>query len=197
METLKTSDRRLISYGVDLGTRVTTNWDSSRANVREMHFARGVLRGIVNGIDTKDYKALNEDPNQPLFNRALRGQYPPGSTIKPFYALAALEYNLPEATASTFCRGAYQLPGDSHRFRDWKKEGHGRVDLKRAIVQSCDVYFYTMGARIGRYLLIPLLLASAVACAAARQQERVARAASGYGATQRKLLASSMLPLPV
>lgn len=104
---------------------------------------------FVNGIDGDTYKSLLTSPDQPLYNRAINGQYPPGSTIKPFYALAALEYNLPEGTGTTFCRGSYQLPGDSHRFRDWKKEGHGSVDIDRAITESCDVYFYDLANTMG------------------------------------------------
>lgn len=104
---------------------------------------------FVNGIPSATYKALLNSPDQPLYNRAVNGQYPPGSTIKPFYALAALEYDMPESTGAVNCRGFYQLPGDTHRFRDWKKEGHGRVDIDRAITESCDVYFYTLAAHMG------------------------------------------------
>jgi penicillin-binding protein 2 len=104
---------------------------------------------FVNGIDSDVYKALLTSPDQPLYNRSVNGQYPPGSTIKPFYGLAALEYNMPEATGVTSCRGAYSLPGDSHRYRDWKKEGHGAVDLDRAITESCDVYFYDLANSMG------------------------------------------------
>lgn len=104
---------------------------------------------FVNGIPSATYKALLNSPDQPLYNRAVNGQYPPGSTIKPFYALAALEYDMPESTGAVSCRGFYQLPGDTHRFRDWKKEGHGRVDIDRAITESCDVYFYTLAAHMG------------------------------------------------
>lgn len=104
---------------------------------------------FVNGIDADVYKALLTSPDQPLYNRAINGQYPPGSTIKPFYGLAALEYSMPEATGHTACRGFYRLPGDDHRYRDWKKEGHGAVDLDRAITESCDVYFYDLANSMG------------------------------------------------
>jgi penicillin-binding protein 2 len=104
---------------------------------------------FVNGIEYKDYKALNEDPNQPLFNRALRGQYPPGSTLKPFVALAGLENGIIDAHSHTFCPGFYRLPGGEHKYRDWKKGGHGTVDLKLAISQSCDVYFYDLARSLG------------------------------------------------
>ncbi|HEY9198346.1 MAG TPA: penicillin-binding protein 2 [Gammaproteobacteria bacterium] len=104
---------------------------------------------FVNGIEYKDYKALNEDPNQPLFNRALRGQYPPGSTLKPFVALAGLENGVIDAHSHTYCPGFYRLPGGEHKYRDWKKGGHGTVDLKLAISQSCDVYFYDLARSLG------------------------------------------------
>jgi penicillin-binding protein 2 len=104
---------------------------------------------FVNGIDFKDYKALNENPDQPLFNRALRGQYPPGSTIKPFVALAGLEYGVTHAQSRTYCPGFYTLPGSEHRYRDWKRTGHGMVNLKDAVAQSCDVYFYDLARSLG------------------------------------------------
>lgn len=103
---------------------------------------------FVNGIDTESYLALRDDPNKPLFNRALYGRYSPGSTIKAFLGLAALEFNQnPEHTV--FCPGWYSLPGDTHRFRCWKKDGHGAVNLHDAVVQSCDVYFYQLAVSLG------------------------------------------------
>ncbi|MEO8224677.1 MAG: penicillin-binding transpeptidase domain-containing protein, partial [Gammaproteobacteria bacterium] len=84
-----------------------------------------------------------------LFNRALRGQYPPGSTIKPMVALAALHYGVTTPERRVGCRGHFNLPGSSHRYRDWRPEGHGSVDLYNAIEQSCDVYFYTVARDLG------------------------------------------------
>jgi penicillin-binding protein 2 len=104
---------------------------------------------FVNGIDAASYRALQRSRDRPLYNRALRGQYPPGSTIKPIVALAGLRHNLKLAHGHTYCRGFYQLPGSSHRYRDWKKEGHGRMDLRLAIVRSCDVFFYEMALALG------------------------------------------------
>lgn len=104
---------------------------------------------FVNGIDSNTYRSLRDSPNRPLFNRALRGQYPPGSTVKPFIGLAGLEYGIELAHSHTYCRGWYQLPGSSHRYRDWKKSGHGKVDLNRAIFRSCDVYFYQLAQDLG------------------------------------------------
>ncbi len=104
---------------------------------------------FVTGIDPAAYQALQSSPDKPLFNRALRGQYPPGSIIKPFIGLAGLDYLLLAMGTTSFCPGWYSLPGDDHRYRDWKKEGHGRTDLEKAIVQSCDVYFYDLALSLG------------------------------------------------
>ncbi len=104
---------------------------------------------FVSGISSKAYKALQQSEDQPMFNRALRGQYPPGSTIKPFIALAGLEYNVIGVRQKLFCPGYYQLPRLKHKYRDWKGSGHGLVNMKKAITQSCDVYFYDLARNLG------------------------------------------------
>ena len=101
------------------------------------------------GISTEEYRDLREDRDIPLFNRALRGLYPPGSTIKPFMALAGLHFQAVEPWQRVFCLGYYTLPGHSHRYRDWKKQGHGLVDMREAVAQSCDVYFYELALKLG------------------------------------------------
>jgi len=101
------------------------------------------------GMSTSQYGDLRDDPDRPLFNRAVRGTYPPGSTIKPMLALAALETGATNLTRKSACIGYFQLPGDDHRYRDWKPEGHGPVDLHDAITQSCDVYFYEISGQLG------------------------------------------------
>jgi penicillin-binding protein 2 len=108
---------------------------------------------FVNGISSRDYSALRDSPDVPLFNRAVQGQYPPGSTVKPIMAMAGLESGLvtPETTVPD--PGWYRLPGDSRRYRDWilriRGTGHApQVDLKMAIAQSCDVYFYDLARRL-------------------------------------------------
>ena len=101
------------------------------------------------GISSKAYKALQQSDRKPLFDRALRGQYPPGSTLKPFIGLAGLQYALTEINTPLFCPGYYQLPNVNHRYRDWKSWGHGFVTLNDAIVQSCDVYFYDLARALG------------------------------------------------
>ena len=104
---------------------------------------------FVVGIANDAYQALQASENQPLYNRALRGLYPPGSTIKPFIALAGLEYDAISPQQNLLCPGFYQLPGVSHKYRDWKKGGHGSVSLNKAITESCDVYFYRLAATLG------------------------------------------------
>jgi penicillin-binding protein 2 len=104
---------------------------------------------FVNGISHKSYDRLRNSTKRPLFNRALSGQYPPGSTTKPFFGLAGLEAGTVSGQTKIFCRGFYRLPNDDHKYRDWKKRGHGLMDLNSAITQSCDVYFYDLSYRLG------------------------------------------------
>jgi penicillin-binding protein 2 len=104
---------------------------------------------FVNGISSKDFKALNESEDRPMFNRALRGLYPPGSTVKPFVGLAGLEHNVISNNRSIYCPGYFQLPNAKHKFRDWAKWGHGATNLNSAITQSCDVYFYNLALSLG------------------------------------------------
>ncbi len=101
------------------------------------------------GLTPSQFQALQEDSNQPLFNRALSGQYPPGSTIKPILAMAALEQGTLDPATRIICRGFYTLPGGRHRYRDWKPEGHGSVDMHVAITESCDTYFYGVAHNLG------------------------------------------------
>ena len=104
---------------------------------------------FVNGIDVKSYQGLLQSKGKPLINRVLQGKYPPGSTIKPFMGLAALSYGIRKAEDEIWCPGWYKLKGSQHRYRDWKKQGHGHVDLKNSIMQSCDVYYYSLAHDMG------------------------------------------------
>jgi penicillin-binding protein 2 len=104
---------------------------------------------FARGLTGPEFRALNENIDRPLFNRALRGVYPPGSTIKPLVALAGLTYQLATPQTSRYCRGWFSLPGSRHRFRDWKPQGHGTLGMVQAIAQSCDVYFYSLADEIG------------------------------------------------
>ncbi len=104
---------------------------------------------FVNGIDTGNYNRLRNSPDQPLFNRTIQGRYPPGSTIKPFIGLAGLELDVINDTENLNCPGYYMLKNDERRYRDWKKKGHKKTNLKKAIVESCDVYFYDLALNLG------------------------------------------------
>lgn len=104
---------------------------------------------FVDGIDPDSWKALNESLDKPLINRPLRGLYPPGSTFKPFVALAGLESGQREPPFSINDPGYYTLAGSSHRYRDWKPGGHGSVDIKKAITVSCDTFFYGLAHDLG------------------------------------------------
>ena len=101
------------------------------------------------GMSTQQYDELQNSVNLPLFDRAIRGTYPPGSTIKPMLALAALETGATNLTRKSVCIGYFRLPGDEHRYRDWKPQGHGPVNLHDAIEQSCDVYFFEISGALG------------------------------------------------
>lgn len=103
---------------------------------------------FVNGIDHKTYNAYNTDENRPLYNRALYGRYPPASTIKPFIALAGLETGVINSDHKTNCPGYFRLPGEKRKYRCWKRRGHGKVDLHKSIVQSCDVFYYDLARAI-------------------------------------------------
>ncbi len=104
---------------------------------------------FIDGIDQEHWNALNQSPDKPLNNRALRGQYPPGSTVKPFMALAALQLGRRSAEDTLADPGYFSFPGSSHRYRDWREGGHGMVNMRTSIVQSCDTYYYSLANDIG------------------------------------------------
>ncbi len=103
---------------------------------------------FVNGISNEDYAFLKDSGEQPLLNRALSGQYSPGSTIKSFMTLIGIE-NKVDLDAKITCPGWYRLSNFKRRYRDWKEEGHGSVDAMDSIIQSCDVYFYQLAEQLG------------------------------------------------
>ena len=104
---------------------------------------------FIDGIDTQSWDELNNSPDVPLNNRALRGQYPPGSTIKPFMALAGLNFHTRKPEQTINDSGVYYLPGSSRQYRDWKAGGHGSVNMFKAIQMSCDIYFYGLATEMG------------------------------------------------
>ena len=104
---------------------------------------------FVTGISLTDYAAYRDDPDRPLFNRALQGQYPPGSTIKSMMGLAALEAGVTDWQRTIRDPGFFNLPGTTRIIRDWKRGGHGVVNLHTAVVESCDTYFYDASLKMG------------------------------------------------
>ncbi|MSQ17987.1 MAG: penicillin-binding protein 2 [Betaproteobacteria bacterium] len=104
---------------------------------------------FIDGIDPQNWEALNNSPDRPLNNRALAGTYPPGSTFKPFMAVAGLQLGKRTPEFSIADSGSFGLPGVNHRWRDWKLSGHGTVNLHRSIVISCDTYYYGLGNDLG------------------------------------------------
>ncbi len=111
---------------------------------------------FINGISSRDYALLRDNDQRPLFNRAVQGQYPPGSTIKMLTALAGLEAGVTTATKRMYAAGYYQIPNDPRKYRDWKRGGHGWVDLTDAIARSSDVYFYDLAYKTGIDRLAPM-----------------------------------------
>lgn len=112
---------------------------------------------FVNGISRQAYADLLAEPHRPLFNRALQGGYEPGSTIKPFIALAGLELGIRTPADTVFSSGEFRIEGADRPYRDWKRGGHGRVDLREALAQSVNTYFYQLAVdmgvdRMSRYL---------------------------------------------
>jgi penicillin-binding protein 2 len=103
---------------------------------------------FVQGISGADYSALRNSPDVPLFNRAVQGQYPPGSTLKPVLALAGLHHQLVTADFTISDPGFYRLPGVTHKYRDWQAHGNA-VNLMVSMERSCDVYYYDLAHRLG------------------------------------------------
>ena len=104
---------------------------------------------FVHGISRKNYAALLNSPDRPLINRATQGQYPPASTIKPHLGLIGLEEGIITEEYTIQDNGRYQLPNVSHTWRDWRKWGHGEVDIAKAIEVSCDIYYYDLAYKLG------------------------------------------------
>jgi penicillin-binding protein 2 len=130
--------------------------DPRSGAVRVMYSSPSFDPDVFGGrLSRKDWLALQEDPLHPLQNRCLQGVYPPGSTIKPFLALAGLAEGVIDPGTTVFCNGSVVLYG--HLFRCWRRGGHGFVTLERALAESCDVYFYQLGRRLGIESMAPWL----------------------------------------
>ena len=104
---------------------------------------------FARGLSGAEFSALNSDENLPLFNRALAGRYPPGSTVKPFYGLAGLHYETGHVGEEHYCAGEFRLPGSSVVYREGRGGVHGEMTLHSAIVRSCNVYFYGLAVELG------------------------------------------------
>lgn len=104
---------------------------------------------FVNGIGRAAYADLLNSPLRPLFNRVLLGGYEPGSTLKPFIGLAGLELGLRRPEDTVFSSGAYRLPGQQREYRDWRRGGHGHINLRESIAQSVNTYYYTLAMELG------------------------------------------------
>ena len=104
---------------------------------------------FARNLSRKEYLKLTEDPDRPMYDRAIRGVYPPGSTVKPMMALAALEAGVVTTHDTRFCRGMWSSPGYGRARRDWEPRGHGLVDMRKALATSCDVYFFDMARLMG------------------------------------------------
>ncbi|MED5525191.1 MAG: penicillin-binding protein 2 [Pseudomonadota bacterium] len=104
---------------------------------------------FVRGITSKEYNKLLHSPDRPLINRSTQGRYPPASTVKPFMALVGLEEGEITPTSKIWDPGYFELPNVDHKWRDWKRWGHGWVDMKKAISESCDTYFYQLALNLG------------------------------------------------
>jgi penicillin-binding protein 2 len=109
---------------------------------------------FVDGISQTNWSALLADPRKPLVNKALSGQYPPGSTFKMIVALAALEAGLIDETTTHYCNGQFRL--GNQKFHCWKRYGHGKMDLEQSIAQSCDVFFYEVGKELGQEKIVEM-----------------------------------------
>lgn len=104
---------------------------------------------FVHGISSKSYRGLLSDRSRPLINRATQGQYAPASTVKPHLGLLALEDRIVSAKTKVWDPGFWQIPGVEHKYRDWKRWGHGWVNIYDAIINSCDTFFYESAFKVG------------------------------------------------
>jgi penicillin-binding protein 2 len=122
--------------------------DPRNGAVRVLYSSPSFDPAVFGGrLSRADWQMLQEDPEHPLQNRSLQGVYPPGSTIKPFLAIGGLSEGLIDAHTTVYCNGSVVLYG--HRFHCWRRGGHGFVDLESALAESCDVYFYLLGQKLG------------------------------------------------
>jgi len=149
-----------LNIDLDLQLEAESLLENKRAALALINVNNGAVIALVStptfnpnwfadGISVKQYQQLKQNQDIPLFDRSIKGLYPPGSTIKPMIALAGLELNKISITDSVFCPGYYKLADYSRKFNDWKRYGHGHVEVTEAIAQSCDVFFYDLAYKLG------------------------------------------------
>ena len=149
-----------LNVDLDLQLEAESLLENKRAALALINVNNGAVIALVStptfnpnwfadGISVKQYQQLKQNQDIPLFDRSIKGLYPPGSTIKPMIALAGLELNKISITDSVFCPGYYKLADYSRKFNDWKRYGHGHVEVTEAIAQSCDVFFYDLAYKLG------------------------------------------------
>jgi penicillin-binding protein 2 len=149
-----------LSIDLDLQLKAEELMDGKRGALVMIDVTNGSLLALVSvptfnpnwfvgGISFKQYQSLKNDKNLPLFDRSIKGLYPPGSTIKPMVALGGLEQKDITVTSKVFCPGYYKISNYSRKFNDWKRTGHGHVNVIDAISQSCDVFFYDLAFNMG------------------------------------------------
>lgn len=136
------------AFGENSGSAIAVNPNSGEilAMVSKPGFDSNLF---INGISHADYQQLITSPDNPLFNRSIKGGYEPGSTIKPYMALAGLYHQLIDQDYRYFSQGYFQLPGQDRRYHDWKRGGHGEVDIINSLAESVNVFYYDLAHRLG------------------------------------------------
>ncbi len=164
---LKGKDLKL-SIDLDLQKKLFSDFKGRKGALVAIEPRTGLIRALIssptydpnllNSInDYEEVKSLFADKDSPLFNRALSGQYPPASTLKPFVGMAALEAETISWEKRIVDSGEYYVEGDDRPYKGWKEGGHGNVDMKKAIVESSDVYFYALAYDLTINNLSPFL----------------------------------------
>ena len=165
LRTIETKDPRrgddiYLTIDIELQNYIYSLMKNKEGSVVVMNPNNGEILALVSApgydinmftksISSKNYNKLIKDPRKPMINRAINGQYPPGSTLKPFIGLIALEEGIVDSDKLVSCNGAYLLNNHKRPFKCWKKEGHGSTDLSYALTQSCDVFFYRISELTG------------------------------------------------
>ncbi|OGT35959.1 MAG: penicillin-binding protein 2 [Gammaproteobacteria bacterium RIFCSPHIGHO2_12_FULL_37_14] len=170
LKEIKSTPGKNISLTLDIGLQLAAEkaLDGRRGAVVAIQPATGQVLAMVSqpgydpnqfvlGINQNDYQLLQQSPDRPLYNRALRGLYPLASTIKPYLALAGLDAGMIQPNDTIYDPGWFELRNHTHRFHDWVRYGHGKVDLNKAIVSSCDIYFYNLANKMGIHRMDAIL----------------------------------------